>query len=50
MTRSALACLMGSTILIRACNRPSQKGWDRIQEQYIPGSSVSLKNTIGSTN
>jgi hypothetical protein len=36
MTRSVLACLIGSTFLIGACNRPSQKPSDRIQEQYIP--------------
>jgi hypothetical protein len=40
MTRSVLACLIGSTILIGACNRPSQKASDRIQEQYIPVSSA----------
>jgi hypothetical protein len=50
MSRSALACLIGSTIPIGACNRPSQKAGDRIQEEHIPVSSVPLKNTIGATD
>jgi hypothetical protein len=36
MTRNVLACLIGSTFLVGACNRPSQKTPDRLQEQYIP--------------
>ena len=40
MTRSVLACLICSTILIGACNRASQKASDRIQEQYIPVSGA----------
>jgi hypothetical protein len=35
MTRSVLICLIGSSILIGSCNRPSQKASEQIREQYI---------------
>jgi hypothetical protein len=39
MTRSVLICLIGSSILIGACNRPTTKASEQIREQYIPDAS-----------